>query len=105
MMTLPPNPALVRSTDNGLINLNQANKKIAESINQIMICMATEMGSNHERAATMIAASPNHKLANIGTNISMISNTKPNTSQCHGSSIQSISIIAHSLSLSFYLSM
>ena len=28
----------------------------------------------------MIAAPPNHRLANVGTNISMISNTKPNTS-------------------------
>src|SRR5690606_2193243 len=93
IITLPPNPALVRSTDKGLINLNHATKKIAESTNQIMIWTETGIGINHKRAATIIAAAPNQRLANVGTNISTISSTKPNTSQCQGSIIQSISII------------
>lgn len=51
------------------------------------------MGSNHKSAATMIAAAPNHRLANVGTNISTISNIKPKTSQCQGSIIKKTSIL------------
>jgi len=52
------------------------------------------MGSNHAKAATIMAAAPNHRLANVGTNISTISNKKPSTNQCQGSIIKNISIIA-----------
>src|SRR5690606_41540950 len=81
------------TNDKGLKILNHANINKAESTNQSMIWTETGIGINHKRAATIIAAAPNQRLANVGTNISTISSTKPNTSQCQGSIIQSISII------------
>ena len=94
IITLPPNPAFVRSTDNGLIYLTQANINNTDKTSQIMTCNINGTGSNHDIAATITAAAPNQRLAKVGINISAIINKRPNTSQCQGSIIQIVSIIS-----------
>ena len=85
IITLPPNPALVRSTDNGFTNLNQMAIIISDKINHKIIWNACGNGINQLSKATITAAIPNHKVAKVVKNISEIIRIPPSTSQCHGS--------------------